>query len=65
MKTYRFDCRSTRRGFTEWAVVLEDGKEISRIDRNVQAETVAQFRARVAAELEAQGCTAEPNQYAL
>lgn len=65
MKTYRFDCRSTRRGFTEWAAVLEDGKEISRIDRNVQAETVSEFRARVAAELEAQGCTAETNQYAL
>ncbi len=65
MKTYRFDCRSTRNGFTEWAVVLEDGKEISRIDRNVQAETVTEFRARVAAELEAQGCTAETNQYAL
>ncbi len=65
MKTYRFDCRSTRGGFTEWAAVLEDGKEISRIDRNVQAETVSEFRARVAAELEAQGCTAEPNQYAL
>lgn len=65
MKTYRFDCRSTRGGFTEWAAVLENGKEISRIDRNVQAETVSEFRARVAAELEAQGCTAEPNQYAL
>lgn len=65
MKTYRFECRSTRRGFTEWATVMEDGKEISRIDRDVQAETVTEFRARVAAELEAQGCTAEPNQYAL
>ncbi len=65
MKTYRFDCRSTRRGFTEWAAVLEDGNEISRIDRNVQAETVTEFRARVAAELEAQGITPEPNQYAL
>lgn len=65
MKTYRFDCRSTRRGFTEWAAVLEDGKEISRIDRDVQAETVTEFRVRVAAELEAQGITPEPNQYAL
>ena len=65
MKTYRFDCRSTRKGFTEWALVMEDGIEIARINRDVQAETVSQFRTRVAAELEAQGCTAEPNQYAL
>ena len=65
MKTYRFDCRSTRTGFTEWAVVMENGEEISRIQRDVQQETVSQFRTRVAAELEAQGCTAEPNQYAL
>jgi len=65
MKTYRFDCRSTRTGFTEWAVVMENGEEVSRIQRDVQAETVSQFRTRVAAELEAQGCTAEPNQYAL
>ncbi len=65
MKTYRFDCRSTRNGFTEWAVVLENGEEVSRIQRDVQLETVSQFRTRVAAELEAQGCTAEPNQYAL
>lgn len=65
MKTYRFDCRSTRTGFTEWAVVMENGEEVSRIQRDVQQETVSQFRTRVAAELEAQGCTAEPNQYAL
>lgn len=65
MKTYRFDCRSTRKGFTEWAVVMENGEEVSRIQRDVQQETVSQFRTRVAAELEAQGCTAEPNQYAL
>ena len=65
MKTYRFDCRSTRRGFTEWAAVLEDGRELSRIPRDVQAETVTQFRARVAAELEAQGIAPEPGQYAL
>ena len=65
MKTYRFDCRSTRTGFTEWAVVMENGEELSRIQRDVQLETVSQFRTRVAAELEAQGCTAEPNQYAL
>ena len=65
MKTYRFECRSTRNGFTEWAVALEDGKEVSRIQRDIHAETVSQFRARAAAELEAQGCTAEPGQYTL
>lgn len=65
MKTYRFVCRSTRRGFTEWASLLEDGREVSRIDRDVHMETVRQFRERVAAELEAQGYTPEPGQYTL
>lgn len=65
MKTYRFECRSTRRGFTEWATVKEDGREVERIDRNVQLETVRQFRERVAQELEARGCTPEPGQYTL
>ena len=65
MKTYRFVCRSTRGGFTEWASILEDGREIGRIDRDVHMETVRQFRERVAADLEAQGCVPEPGQYTL
>lgn len=65
MKTYKFECRSTRRGFTEWASVLEDGAEVKRIDRDVHQETVRQFRERVGAELEAEGYTPEPNQYTL
>ena len=66
MKTYRFDCRSTPDGFTQWASVLdEDGQEVRRIDRNVQLETVAQFRNRVSAMLEAEGCTADEHQYTL
>lgn len=45
MKTYKFVCRSTRRGFTEWASVMEDGVEVRRIDpRDVWQETVRQFR---------------------
>ena len=66
MKTYRFDCRSTPDGFTQWASVLdENGQEIQRIDRNVQLETVAQFRNRVSAMLEADGCVADEHQYTL
>lgn len=66
MKTYRFDCRSTPDGFTQWASVLdENGQEIQRIDRNVQLETVAQFRNRVSAMLEAEGCVADEHQYTL
>ena len=66
MKTYRFDCRSTPDGFTQWASVLdENGQEVQRIDRNVQLETVAQFRIRVSAMLEAEGCVADEHQYTL
>ncbi len=55
MKTYQFFCRSTRRGFTEWAVASEDGAEVRRVDRNVQLETTREFRERVGAELEKEG----------
>lgn len=55
MKTYQFFCRSTRRGFTEWAVASENGAEVRRIDRDVQLETTRQFRERVGAELEQAG----------
>ncbi len=65
LKTYKFICRSTRRGFTEWASVCEDGVEVRRIDRNVQLETVRQFRERVGAQLEAEGCKPEEHQYSL
>ena len=65
MKEYKFECRSTRDGFTEWASCTEDGVEVKRIDRNVWQETVRQFRERVAAELEAEGYVPAPNQYTL
>ncbi len=65
MKTYKFECRSTRRGFTQWAVALEDGVEVKRIDRDVHQETVRQFRERAGAALEAEGYAPEPNQYTL
>ena len=65
MKTYKFVCRSTRGGFTEWASVCEDGKEVKRIDRNGWLETVRQFRERVGAELEAEGYQMEDHQYTL
>ena len=65
MKTYKFECRSTPGGFTEWAAVLEDGAEVRRVQRDVHLETVRQFRERVGAELEAQGYQPEPNQYTL
>lgn len=65
MKTYRFHVRSTRRGFTEWAIASVDGEEVKRIDRDVHAETVTQFRQRVAAMLEAEGFTAAEDQYSL
>ena len=66
MKTYRFDCRSTPDGFTQWVSVFdENGQELKRIDRNVQMETVAQFRNRVSALLEAEGCVADERQYTL
>ena len=66
MKTYKFVCRSTRRGFTEWASVCdENGNEVERIDRNVWLETVRQFRERVGAELEAKGYKMEDHQYTL
>ena len=65
MKTFKFVCRSTRRGFTEWASVCEDGVEVKRIDRNVQLETVRQFRERVGAQLEAEGYKLAEHQYTL
>ena len=65
MKTYKFVCRSTRGGFTEWASVCEDGKEVRRIDRDVTMETVRQFRERVGAELEAGCYQMEEHQYTL
>ena len=65
MKTYQFVCRSTRGGFTEWASVREDGVELERIDRDVTLETVRQFRERVGARLEAEGCVPAEHQYTL
>lgn len=65
MKTYKFVCRSTRRGFKEWASVCEDDVEVRRIDRDVTQETVRQFRERVGAQLEAEGYTLAPHQYLL
>ena len=65
MKTFKSVCRSTRRGFTEWASVCEDGVEVKRIDRNVQLETVRQFRERVGAQLEAEGYQPAEHQYTL
>lgn len=65
MKTYRFFERSTRKGFTEWAVALDDGKEVRRIDRDIHNETVSDFRSRVAKLLEAEGYQPEANQYSL
>ena len=65
MRTYKFVCRSTRGGFTEWASILEDGVEVDRIDRDVHLETVRQFRERVGAQLEAEGYQPEPHQYRL
>ena len=65
MKTFKFCCRSTRRGFTETASVCEDGKEVKRIDRDVHLETVRQFRERVGAQLEAEGYQMADHQYTL
>ena len=65
MKTYRFECRSTPNGFTEWASVREDGAEVKKISRDVTQETVRQFRERVGAQLEAEGYRPEENQYTL
>ena len=65
MKEYKFECRSTPDGFTEWAVCTEDGKEVRRVDRDVHIETVRQFRERVGAALEAEGYVPAPNQYTL
>lgn len=65
MKEYRFECRSTPRGFTEWASCTEDGVEVRRIDRDVRLETVRQFRERVGAALEAEGFVPAPHQYTL
>lgn len=65
MKTYKFECRSTRGGFTEWAVAMEDGVEVKRVDRDVWQETVRQFRERVGAQLEAEGYAPAPDQYTL
>ena len=64
-KTFKFVCRSTRRGFTEWASVLEDGVEVRHIDRDVTIETVRQFRERVGAQLVAEGYQPEEHQYTL
>lgn len=65
MKTYKFDCRSTTRGLTQWVCAYEDGVEVKRIDRDVHMETVSQFRNRVSALLEAEGYTADPHQYTM
>jgi hypothetical protein len=65
VKTYKFVCRSTRRGFKEWASVCEDGTEVRKIERDVWQETVRQFRERVGAQLEAEGYQPEDHQYTL
>lgn len=65
MKTYQFVCRSTKRGFIEYASVRENGEEIQRIDRDVWMETVREFRERVGAQLEAEGCVMAEHQYTL
>jgi hypothetical protein len=65
VKTYKFVCRSTRRGFKEWASVCEDGVEVRKIDRDVWQETVRQFRERMGAQLEAEGYQPEDHQYTL
>ena len=65
MKTYKFVCRSTRRGFTEWASVMEDDREVRRIDRDVHMETVRQFRERVGAQLQSEGYQPAEHQYTL
>ena len=65
MKTYKFVCRRTRRGLTEWASVMDDGVEVRRIDRDVWQETVRQFRERVGAQLESEGYQLAEHQYTL
>jgi hypothetical protein len=65
MKTYKFVCRSTRLGFTEYCSVCDDDQEVRRIDRDVHLETVRQFRERVAAQLEAEGYQLADHQYTL
>ena len=65
MKTYKCVCRSTRRGFTEWASAMENGVEVRRIDRDVWQETVRQFRERVGTQLEAEGYQLAEHQYTL
>lgn len=65
MKTYQFVCRSNPDGLSEYASVREDGTEIKRIDRDVRLETVREFRERVSAELEAEGCQMAEHQYTL
>ena len=65
MKTYQFVCRSTPGGFVDYASVREGDNEIKRIDRDVWQETVREFRERVGAELEAEGCVMAEHQYTL
>ena len=65
MKTYKFVCRSTRLGFKEYCSVCDDDVEVRRIDRDVQQETVRQFRERVGAQLEAEGYKMADHQYTL
>ena len=65
MKTYRFFERSTRGGFTQWAVAYDEGKETARLDREVYTETVRQFRQRVSGVFEAQGYAYDAGQYCL
>jgi hypothetical protein len=65
MKTFRFYVRSRRSGFAEWVVAEDNGVEVKRINRDIHAETVGEFRRRIAAQLEAEGFTAADNQYSL
>ena len=65
MKEYKFYCRSTPDGFTEWVIATEDGKEVKRLDRDVHMETTRQFRERTGALLEADGFAPAPDQYTL
>ena len=65
MKTYQYIVRSYPDGLKEYASVRENGAEIKRIDRDVQQETVMQFRTRVGAQLEAEGCVMAEHQYTL
>lgn len=65
MKTYKFVCRSTRRGFKEWPASVRTALRSAGSTVMCGRRRSGQFRERVGAQLESEGYQMEEHQYTL